>query len=82
MAQRRPLKAASAGAGVQTARTRGIASFFRETWSEFKKVVWPTRNETVRLTAIVIAITAALGLILGGIDLVFLKLVGFLGGTS
>lgn len=77
MAQRKP---APAGAGVR--KRGGIVSFLRETWSEFKKVVWPTRNETVRLTLIVIAITASLGIVLGALDLGFLKLVGILGGTG
>ncbi|MBI2958515.1 MAG: preprotein translocase subunit SecE [Chloroflexi bacterium] len=79
--ERRPERAV-AGVGVQTAKRRGATAFFTETWGEFKKVVWPSRKETVRLTSIVIAITVSLGLILGGVDWLFTRLVGLLGGTG
>lgn len=45
--------------------------FFRDTWSELKKVVWPSRKQATNLTIIVIAISAAVGLLLGAIDLGF-----------
>lgn len=80
-AQRKPAKAIPAPASTQAAR-KGVAAFFTAIWAEFKKVVWPTRRETVRLTIIVIAITTGLGLILGGIDLAFAKLIGIIGGSS
>jgi preprotein translocase subunit SecE len=38
--------------------------------SELKKVTWPTREETRNLTIVVIGISVALGLFLGGIDFV------------
>jgi preprotein translocase subunit SecE len=39
--------------------------------SELKKVTWPTREETTRLTAAVIVVTVAIGLALGGVDMGF-----------
>ncbi|MBI2858741.1 MAG: preprotein translocase subunit SecE [Chloroflexi bacterium] len=72
-------KAPSVG-GVQAAKKGNIADFFVQTFSEFKKVVWPSRQEATRLTAIVIAITASLGIILGAIDFGFTRLIGILGG--
>jgi len=45
--------------------------FFHETWSELKKVVWPTRKQATNLTMIVIAVSAAMGLLLGGLDFGF-----------
>lgn len=47
---------------------------FRETRSELRKVVWPTREETTRLTIVVIAISVAIGLILFVSDTIFLFL--------
>jgi preprotein translocase subunit SecE len=49
---------------------------------ELKKAVWPTRQEVIRLTLIVIAISIAVGLLLGGFDYGFTQLVNdlFLGG--
>jgi preprotein translocase subunit SecE len=35
---------------------------------ELKKVTWPTRTETIRLTAIVIGISLIIGLYIGIID--------------
>ena len=39
--------------------------------SELKKVTWPTREETTRLTIAVIVVAVAIGLLLGGVDLGF-----------
>lgn len=53
--------------GVQ-GRTRG---FVRDTRSELRKVVWPTREEAINLTLIVIAVSVAIGLFLGAVDYIF-----------
>ena len=50
--------------------------FLRETRDELKKVVWPTRQEIIRLTVVVIAISLLVGLFLGGLDFIFTKLIG------
>jgi preprotein translocase subunit SecE len=39
--------------------------------SELKKVTWPTRDETIYLTTVVIIVAVAVGIVLGGIDLFF-----------
>ena len=44
--------------------------FFQETISELRKSVWPTREETVRLTYIVILISTVIGFLLSGLDFV------------
>jgi preprotein translocase subunit SecE len=46
----------------------------RETRSELRKVVWPTREETIRLTVVVITISVIIGLILFTADTIFLFL--------
>lgn len=43
-------------------------AFFRETIAELRKSVWPSREETTRLTLVVIALALAAGLFLGGLD--------------
>ena len=45
-----------------------IKKYFLEVKSEMKKVVWPTRQETLRYTATVIAISFVVAIFLGGID--------------
>lgn len=80
-AQRRLVKEAAPPAAAREAKAAGRFAFVGETWSEFKKVVWPTQKETIRLTAIVLAITVSLGLILGAIDLGFTRIVSLVGGA-
>ena len=46
----------------------------RETISELRKAVWPTRREVVRLTIMVLAVAAAVGLFLGAADYGFTQL--------
>ena len=40
---------------------------------EIKKVSWPTKKETVRLTAIVIIISLIIGIYIGIIDVLLVK---------
>ena len=44
---------------------------FREVRSEMKKVVWPTREETVRLTGVVVALSAVISVVLFAADSLF-----------
>lgn len=51
-----------------------IAQIIRDTRSEIKKVTWPDRDTTRKLTLLVIGVSVVLGLLLGGIDYFLLKL--------
>ena len=57
-------------------------AFARDIIDELKKVTWPTRRETTRLTIMVIIVCAVVGIFLGALDLGFAELVAkvFLGG--
>jgi len=46
-------------------------TFLQETASELRKSVWPSREETARLTMVVIALSVAAGFFLGGLDRIF-----------
>ena len=46
-------------------------AFLQETASELRKSVWPSREETTRLTIIVIVLAIAAGFFLGGLDRIF-----------
>jgi preprotein translocase subunit SecE len=48
-------------------------TFFHEVRDELKKVVWPTRQEVIRLTLVVIAVSLLVGMFLGGLDFLFTK---------
>jgi preprotein translocase subunit SecE len=50
-------------------------AFILDTRVEMRKVVWPTRQETVQTTMVVIAIVAVMALILWGVDSLFALLI-------
>lgn len=45
----------------------GIATYFREVRDELDKVTWPTREETIRLTRIVLIVTIVASIVLGAL---------------
>ncbi len=49
----------------------GVFSFFGEVFGEMKKVTWPSREETTRLTMLVLAVSIAIGAMLGILDFLF-----------
>jgi len=53
-------------------------TFIGEVRSELEKVSWPTTNEVIRLTAVVIIISLFCGIYLGGADFAFTNLLGIL----
>lgn len=55
-------------------RENAIVRTYREVRSEMKKIVWPTRQETARLTAVVLALSAVASIVLGLADLIFTAL--------
>lgn len=48
-----------------------VTRLVRETRSELRKVVWPSREETIRLTLVVLAVSVTIGLFLGLFDILF-----------
>lgn len=56
----------------------GVIVFLRQARDELKQVTWPSRHTTVRLTLIVIGITVAAGIYLGGLDYLFTQLMGLI----
>lgn len=51
-----------------------MGQFMREVWSELRKVIFPTRQELIKLTGLVIGVSVAIGFLLGGIDYLFAQL--------
>ena len=49
-------------------RELGIVRYLRETRAELKKVTWPTREEALNLTYIVLGVTFAFAALLGVLD--------------
>ena len=55
-------------------------SFFAEVVAELRKAHWPTRQEALRLSILVLIVCAIVGGILGALDLAFTRLFLLLGG--
>ncbi|MGQ9675878.1 MAG: preprotein translocase subunit SecE [Chloroflexota bacterium] len=49
----------------------GLVRFVREVRSELRKVTWPSREAATNLTILVVAVSVAVGLLLGVIDFAF-----------
>jgi preprotein translocase subunit SecE len=58
------------GAGEDNSRLGRLRGNIRDIIAELRKVTWPTREETRNLTIVVIGISATIGVLLGGLDLV------------
>lgn len=53
---------------AQTAKGRATLQLAKEARTEIRKVVWPSRQETVQTTLIVVAVVLLMGLLLWGLD--------------
>ena len=50
-----------------------VPTFTKDIIEELKKVTWPTRKETIRLTVVVIGISLIIGVYIGIIDVLLTK---------
>ncbi|MCH1932027.1 preprotein translocase subunit SecE [Shewanella acanthi] len=66
---------------LQTEKGKQALAFARESQIEVRKVVWPTRQEALNTTFIVLAATGILALILWGLDAVLMRIVNFITGV-
>ncbi len=57
---------------------RSIIDFLTEVKVELTKVVWPTPEQTLKLTIIVILVTVMVGFFVGGVDYILTNLLGLL----
>ena len=48
-----------------------VVIFLKEVRLEIKKVNWPTKQQTVRYTIIVVGVSFAVAVFLGGLDFMF-----------
>lgn len=82
-ARRQPKPVPARGLPVSTsaplpagARVAAMGPWYKPRWamdiiSELRKVTWPTRQETLHLTVVVIVISLLFGLVLGAADFAF-----------
>ena len=72
----------AAGIAFTTSTGHAILSFGRESRAEVRKVVWPTRQETVQTTLMVVVAVILLGIFLWLIDMILLEAVQLLTGQG
>lgn len=48
-----------------------ITNYFQEVFAETKKISWPTREDTIRLTIIVISTSVVVSIVLSLLDYIF-----------
>jgi len=60
---------------MQIAVIGRVREFVQEVLDEFRKVTWPTRQELVNATVVVIAVTVVVAFFLGGVDIVLARAV-------
>ncbi len=51
-----------------------LSKYINETVTELKKVSWPSREDTIQMTVLVIGVSAIVAGYLGGLDYVFTQL--------
>lgn len=49
-------------------------TYVKESKAELDKVIWPTKNETIRLTVLVLGISMVVGAYISGIDAILTRL--------
>jgi preprotein translocase subunit SecE len=74
------LLAVSGGIASLTRQGKQVINFARESRMELRKVIWPTRQETIQTTLVIGAVVVALALVLWFIDGILVWAVGWLTG--
>jgi preprotein translocase subunit SecE len=71
--------------GVQVSRSSSVQKsenalvrYIKETRAELAKVTWPTRQEGIRLTLVVLAVTAVAAVVLFAVDSLFSYLIALI----
>ncbi|MBT0586990.1 preprotein translocase subunit SecE [Alteromonas oceanisediminis] len=69
---------------IAASTTKGSAfiTYAKESRTEVRKVVWPSRQEATQTTLIVIAATVVMALILWGLDGIIVRVVGWITGIG
>ena len=66
----------------QTDKGRNAVAFAKEARTEVRKVVWPTRQEAVQTTLIVLVATLVMAFLLWGLDSILFWFVGLITGLK
>ena len=67
---------------AQTEKGKNTILFAKEARTEVRKVVWPTRQEAIQTTLVVLVATLFMSLVLWGLDSLLFEVVGFITGLQ
>jgi preprotein translocase subunit SecE len=59
-----------------------LRRYIAESWSELKKVTWPTRIQVRNLTVLVFLISGIIGVFIAGVDYIFFQIIAALSGLA
>jgi preprotein translocase subunit SecE len=65
-----------------TEKGKTFLGFAKESRTEVRKVVWPSRKEATQTTLIVLAVTVLVALLLWGLDGILVRVVGLATGVT
>jgi len=63
---------------IKMPKSFALIPFLKEVREELTKVTWPSKDETVRLTSIVVGVSLIVGAYIAGLDYFFTELVGLI----
>lgn len=55
-----------------------LLQYIREVRAELTRVTWPTRQEALQLTIVILVVSLVVGIYVGGLDLLFTNLLGII----
>lgn len=55
-----------------------VKNFFRGIKAEMKKVIWPSKQELINYTGVVILISAAVAIVVGVLDVIIHRVLSFI----
>jgi preprotein translocase subunit SecE len=73
---------AAVAVAFQTQPGRQLWQFISDARMEVRKVVWPTRQETIQTTLVVMAMVVVLGIVLWLFDMILMGILRFLTGLG
>lgn len=73
---------AAVAIALATGRGRDALEFSKEARTEVRKVVWPTRQETVQTTLVIAAFVVVMSLLLWGVDAILVLGINFITGQG
>ncbi|VFP79883.1 preprotein translocase subunit SecE [Candidatus Erwinia haradaeae] len=70
----------AASLSLLTAPGKQVLSFIQNSYTEMRRIIWPTPQETLHTTLIVSMVTVIMSLLLWGLDGVLVRFVSFITG--